>query len=212
MQAAVGAARAARARLAVGLLFVVTAANAESPTFPNMGIHDGDNKIVWESGCCDGDLVIIDFRDEMGDGNQGSGLLRLANNTRGDISTYEVTPFWGMWKTFGPYCAPAGTHTFSFTSDAESTETTFSIIDSFGLVKARGGMDDLPVTFNTTAPSKFCADAPLPFEVARERALKVMAYSLQFHSREELIEQGLEGECPYDKGYSVLPPRGDHVG
>jgi hypothetical protein len=43
---------------------------AAVPHWPRMGIHDGDNKIVWTSGCCDGDLVVIDFRDEMGDGNQ----------------------------------------------------------------------------------------------------------------------------------------------
>ena len=49
-----------------------------------------------EPGCCDGDLVILDFRDEMGDGNQGSGLLKLNNNTDGTVATYEIGSFWGM--------------------------------------------------------------------------------------------------------------------
>ena len=91
---------------------------------------------MWRNGCCDGDLVVIDFRDEMGDGNQGSGLLKLTNYTTGDVSTYEIGSFWGMWESFGPFCAPAGEHSFTFTSDAQSTETTFSIIDSFGLVRS----------------------------------------------------------------------------
>ena len=28
-----------------------------SDVWPNMGIHDGDNKVVWTVGCCDGDLI-----------------------------------------------------------------------------------------------------------------------------------------------------------
>ena len=31
-------------------------------------------------GCCDGDLIVIDFRDEQADGNGGEGTLHL-NNT-----------------------------------------------------------------------------------------------------------------------------------
>jgi hypothetical protein len=56
-----------------------------------------------------------------------------------------------MWKSFGPYCAPAGEHTLAFTSDAQDTETTVSIIDSYGLVRGRGGMDDFPIRFNISA-------------------------------------------------------------
>ena len=37
-----------------------------SDVWPNMGIHDGDNKVVWTVGCCDGDLITVDFRDEVG--------------------------------------------------------------------------------------------------------------------------------------------------
>ena len=81
-----------------------------APHWPRMGIHDGDNKLVWTSGCCEGDLVIIDFRDEQGDGNQGSGILTLNNSTNGAQLVYEIGPFWGLWKSFGPYCAPHGTH------------------------------------------------------------------------------------------------------
>ena len=44
-----------------------------SDVWPNMGIHDGDNKVVWTVGCCDGDLITVDFRDEVGDGNGGNG-------------------------------------------------------------------------------------------------------------------------------------------
>ena len=40
----------------------------------------GDNRITWPSGCCEGDLVIVKFRDEAADGNLGEGLLQ-ANNT-----------------------------------------------------------------------------------------------------------------------------------
>ena len=78
---------------------------AAAPHWPRIGIHDGSNRIVWSKGCCDGDLVIIDFRDEQGDGNQGSGLLRLSNHSTGAVLTYEIAPFWGLWKTFGPFCA-----------------------------------------------------------------------------------------------------------
>ena len=97
-------------------------------------------------GCCEGDLVIIDFRDEQGDGNQGTGHLRLKNASHSDDAYmyYEIGPFWGMWKTYGPFCAPAGQHTLSFVSDAQTTETTVSIIDSHGLVRGRGGMNDFP--------------------------------------------------------------------
>ena len=52
-----------------------------SDVWPNMGIHDGDNKVVWTVGCCDGDLITVDFRDEVGDGNGGNGLLKIYNKT-----------------------------------------------------------------------------------------------------------------------------------
>ena len=58
------------------------------------------------------------------------------------------------WKTYGPFCAYEGWHNFSYTSDHNPDETSFTITDSFGLIKARGGMSDLPNAFYTFAPSK----------------------------------------------------------
>ncbi len=147
--------------------------------FPRVGVHTGDNRVTWQSGCCDGDQIVIDFRDENGDGNQGSGLLRLHNSTDNSSATYEIGPFWGLHRAFGPYCAPAGRHYFSFTSDSNAVETTVRITDSFGLIKARGGMDDFPLEFNTTAPGKFCIPADLggealPDELKHERAQKLV--------------------------------------
>jgi hypothetical protein len=107
-----------------------------APHWPRIGVHDTNNKVVWQSGCCDGDLVVVDFRDEQADGNRGNGLLVLANATSGERATYEIPPFWGLWKSFGPFCAPAGTHTLTFTSDTQASETTVSIVDSYGLVRA----------------------------------------------------------------------------
>jgi hypothetical protein len=180
---------------------------ASAPHWPRVGIHDGNNRIVWSKGCCDGDLVIIDFRDEQGDGNQGSGLLRLSNHSSGAVATYEIAPFWGLWKTFGPFCAPHGEHSMTFTSDAQESETSFTILDSYGLVKARGGMNDFPVTFNVSAPSRFCSDPHLLTEErSKERARKVIAYDLQFTPRAELQRTGWIEDCPYDNGYTVLPP------
>ena len=147
--------------------------------YPRVGVHTGDNRVVWQSGCCDGDLIVIDFRDENGDGNQGSGLLRLQNSTDNSTLTYEIGSFWGLHRAFGPYCAPAGRHSISFTSDSNAVETTVKITDSFGLIKARGGMDDFPLEFNTTAPAKFCIPADLggqalPEELKFERARKLV--------------------------------------
>ena len=197
------------------------------PEWPRIGIHDGSNKIEWTTGCCDGDLIVVDFRDEQADGNAGHGLLTLANSSSGVAATYEITPFHGLWKAFGPFCAPAGTHTLSFTSDAQPVETTFSIIDSFGLVKGKGGMNDLPLTFNTSHPSRFCTDDNLGCDCDpdnwapaisacsknacynsrnKERARKLFAYSLQFKSRSELASAGFEEDCPYDHGYTVVKP------
>jgi hypothetical protein len=162
----------------------------------------------------------------MGDGNQGKGLLTLANSTSGEAATYEIAPFWGLWKTFGPFCAPAGTHSLSFTSDGNPSETTVSIIDSYGLVRGRGGMHDFPIHFNTSFPSRFCVDetldCPCDLDIDsagycskddtcynprnKERARKLFAYSLQFKSRAELAEDGFADDCPFDMGYTVLPP------
>jgi len=178
-----------------------------SQTYPRVGIHAGDNRISWSSGCCDGDQIVIDFRDENGDGNQGSGLLRLENATDGSTATHEITPFWGLWKSFGPFCAPAGSHTLAFTSDSNHVETTVRITDSFGLVKAQGGMGDLPLDFNTTAPAKFCLPADLgglglPEELKFERARKLLAAHHQFTPRTVLERQGIH--VPRDQGYSVV--------
>ena len=88
----------------------------------------GDNRITWISGCCDGDLVVVDFHDSHGDGNEGDGLLTLSNSTSGLDLTYRLGAFADMtWKTFGPFCAPAGEHSLSFTSDANPDETTFQV-------------------------------------------------------------------------------------
>ena len=54
MARALQAAGAVVATLA--LAFAPPGALASSPHWPRMGIHDGDNKIVWPTGCCDGDL------------------------------------------------------------------------------------------------------------------------------------------------------------
>ena len=64
---------------------VVWAAVAQNEPWPNIGIHDGDNKIAWAADCCDGDTIVLDFRDEQADGNQGSGTLRLHNATDGTV-------------------------------------------------------------------------------------------------------------------------------
>ena len=47
----------------------------------------GENRISWPVGCCEGDLVVIDFRDEQADGNDGSGMLYL-NNTY--VQSYRI--------------------------------------------------------------------------------------------------------------------------
>ena len=214
---------------ALQLIAALLHVGAQKPDWPSSdGIHDGDNKIVWTSGCCDGDLIVIDFRDEQGDGNQGKGLLVLANGTNGQAATYEIGPFWGMWKSFGPFCAPHGTHTLAFTSDDNPGETSVSIIDSFGLVRGRGGMSDFPISFNTSAPARFCfeksagcpcswgvegadedeacAGDPCVSERSKERSRKIFAYHLQFKSRTQLAEEGWQDDAPYDTGFSVLPP------
>ena len=47
----------------------------------------GENRLSWPVGCCEGDLIVIDFRDEQADGNDGSGMLYL-NNTY--VQSYRV--------------------------------------------------------------------------------------------------------------------------
>ena len=39
------------------MLACFLAAALGAPHWPRMGIHDGDNKIVWTAGCCDGDCA-----------------------------------------------------------------------------------------------------------------------------------------------------------
>ena len=144
-----------------------------SDVWPNMGIHDGDNKVVWTVGCCDGDLITVDFRDEVGDGNGGNGLLKIYNKTSGLTSSYYLGPFYGTWKAFGPYCAPQcpsenpNCHNLTFTSDANAHETTVTVTDSFGLIKGMGGMEDFPIAFSTIAPAKFCMAGQSEFDMAR---------------------------------------------
>lgn len=175
-------------------------------TWPRAGIHAGNNRITWPTGCCEGDLVVVDFRDEQGDGNQGSGMVRITNTSSGFVNTYDLTPFGGMWKTFGPFCAPEGTHTLSFTSDANPSETTVTVTDSFGLIRAAGGMMDFPMSFNTTSPSKFCMPSGGFSETEKiKRAKKLIAYHNQFTPREILESEG--AKVPYDEGFSVHQPK-----
>lgn len=47
----------------------------------------GENRLSWPVGCCEGDLIVIDFRDEQADGNDGSGMLYL-NNTY--VQSYRI--------------------------------------------------------------------------------------------------------------------------
>ena len=70
-----------------------------SDVWPNMGIHDGDNKVVWTVGCCDGDLITVDFRDEVGDGNGGNGLLKIYNKTSGLTSSPTSAPSTGRGRS-----------------------------------------------------------------------------------------------------------------
>ena len=74
--------RAPLARRALLLLAVSapSVARGEAEAYPNHAIHNNENRIAWTNGCCDGDLIVIDFRDEQADGNGGEGTLHL-NNT-----------------------------------------------------------------------------------------------------------------------------------
>ena len=98
------------------------------------------------------------------------------------------------WKTYGPFCAPEGWHNFSYISDANPTETTFKIRDSFGLVKAQGDMTSFPVRFHTIAPSKFCVPDDglegLSDELMAKRVQKLLAYNDQYKPAAQLREEG----------------------
>ena len=74
-------------RGAVSWLLLLAARGA---TYPRRNIHDGDNRIQWTPGCCDGDLVVLDFRDEQSDGNDGSGMLYLSNSSSGLVNQYAL--------------------------------------------------------------------------------------------------------------------------
>jgi hypothetical protein len=158
------------------------------------GIRSGSNRISWPNGCCEGDLIVIDFRDEQADGNAGTGMLYI-NNTAAVPNTIEHYRIDGdlgyMWKSYGPFCAYEGWHNMSYTSDANPDETTFTITDSFGLIKAKGGMDAFPIKFHTQKPSKFCTpDGGLDEVQRRQRNRKLIAANDQFTPRERLEKQG----------------------
>ena len=102
------------------------------------------------------------------------------------------------WKSYGPFCAQEGWHNFTYTSDGNPEETVFTITDSYGLIKAQGGMHDLPVRFYTYAPSKFCVpDEGLTGDQSNKRNNKLFAYHDQFTPRAKLIEEGFG--APQDK-------------
>ena len=185
----------------------------------------GENRLSWPVGCCEGDLIVIDFRDEQADGNDGSGMLYL-NNTY--VQSYRIQcaalcprahaatacapesllppqasrgrrgQRGYTWKSYGPFCAQEGWHNFTYTSDGNPEETVFTITDSYGLIKAQGGMHDLPVRFYTYAPSKFCVpDEGLTGDQSNKRNNKLFAYHDQFTPRAKLIEEGFG--APQDK-------------
>ena len=105
------------------------------------------------------------------------------------------------WKSYGPFCAQEGWHNFTYTSDGNPEETFFTITDSYGLIKAQGGMHDFPVRFHTLAPSKFCVpDEGISAELANKRNNKLFGYHDQFTPRAKLIEEGFG--APQD----VWPP------
>jgi hypothetical protein len=174
---------------------------ADQASYP---IRSGNNRVSWPNGCCEGDLIVIDFRDEQADGNAGTGMLSI-NNTSVEpnaIETYRIEGDLGYtWKSYGPFCAYEGWHNFSYTSDANPEETTFTITDSFGLIKAKGGMDSLPLRFHTTKPSKFCTpDGGLTDLQRKQRNVKLIAAHDQFKPRSQLLSEGFA--VPQD----VYPP------
>jgi hypothetical protein len=95
------------------------------------------------------------------------------------------------WKSYGPFCAYEGWHNMSYTSDANPDETSFTITDSFGLIKAQGGMDALPLSFHTLKPSKFCTpEGGLDALQLRQRNRKLIAAHDQFTPRHRLEAEG----------------------
>ena len=46
------------------------------------GIRSGSNRISWPNGCCEGDLIVIDFRDEQADGNAGTACCTSTTRRR----------------------------------------------------------------------------------------------------------------------------------
>ena len=90
--------------------------------------------------------------------------------------------------------------TSSYTSDANPDETSFTITDSFGLLKAKGGMADFPVTFHTTLPSKFCTPEGglSPLQI-KQRTRKIAAANDQF-SRHGIVWSSLDLQCRRMRG------------
>ena len=175
----------------------------------------GNNRVAWPNGCCEGDLVIIDFRDEQADGNGGSGILYINNTavTPNTIEHYRIDGELGYtWKSYGPFCAYEGWHNFSYTSDANPDETSFTITDSFGLLKAKGGMADFPVTFHTTLPSKFCTPEGglSPLQI-KQRTRKIVAANDQFTPRHRLVEFGFAVPQDAWPPLTVYNNNGTHV-
>ena len=168
---------------------------SSASSFPQIGIHSGHNRIAWPSGCCNGDLVIIIFRDEQGDGNLGEGLLEanqtIANNTPAAASWRLEGELGYTWKTYGPFCVHENWHNLSYTSDANPDETSYEVWDSYGLLKAKGGMLDFPASFHVLAPSKFCSPSGgLSAEQQSKRNRKLLAANDQRTPRNQLVSHG----------------------
>ena len=95
------------------------------------------------------------------------------------------------WKTYGPFCAFEGWHNLTYTSDANPDETSFVVTDSFGLVKAKGGMDAFPISFHTTLPSKYCTPSGgLSATQILQRNRKLVAANDQTTPRSLLEKEG----------------------
>ena len=158
---------------------------------------------------------MIDFRDEQSDGNGGTGMLYINNTaaTPNVIEHYRIDGELGYtWKSYGPYCAFEGWHNLSYTSDANPGETSFSITDSFGLIKAKGGMSDFPVTFHTLKPSKFCTpDGGLNAIQIAQRNQKLIAAHDQFTPRDRLIAGGFGVPQDTWPPLTVFNNNGTHV-
>ena len=173
--------------------------------------------------------IIIDFRDEQADGNNGRGMLHI-NRTDSPstfVETHHITArrplprfrrraartaraarrshaacargaaaSWATPEDVRPVLRARGVAQLHI-SDANPTETTFKIRDSFGLVKAQGDMTSFPVRFHTIAPSKFCVPDDglegLSDELMAKRVQKLLAYNDQYKPARRLREEG--GRC-----------------